>query len=165
MLENLLNLVKENAGSAIINNPEISNEHNDAAIATASSSIVDGLKNAVSNGNIDDIMNLFKGDNIQDNTVAQGIQGNFISELMNKFGLNEQSANGIAGGLLPSVIQQFVHKTNDPNDSSFDISNIIQNIGGGNLDIQSIISNFTGSDSNSSNGGGILDSLKGLFGK
>jgi len=48
MLENLIDLVKQNAGSAIINNPAIPNEQNDAAINAAGSSIMDGLKNMIS---------------------------------------------------------------------------------------------------------------------
>ena len=55
MLDNLFNLVKQHAGNAIINNPAIPNEQNDEAVQVASTSIFDGLKNAISGGNVNDI--------------------------------------------------------------------------------------------------------------
>ena len=53
MFENLLNLVKEHAGEAIVKNPTIPNEKNDAAINTAAGGIMDQLKNLAANGGID----------------------------------------------------------------------------------------------------------------
>ena len=48
MLENLTNLVKEQAGDSIINNPAIPNEQNDNAIQAASGSITEVLQEKVS---------------------------------------------------------------------------------------------------------------------
>ena len=95
----------------------------------------------------------------------------------NKFGLEQGAASGIASSLIPTVLQSLVHKTNDPNDSSFNIQNLIgslvggggqqQPAGGGGLDIQNILSQFTGggNTAGTGGGGGILDTLKGLMGK
>jgi F0F1-type ATP synthase delta subunit len=47
MFENLINLVRQNAGDAVINNPAIPNEKNEEAVETASGSIVSTLKNAL----------------------------------------------------------------------------------------------------------------------
>ena len=166
MLDNLLQLVKQYAGSAIITNPAIPNERNDEAIETASSSIFDGLKNAASNGNITDIMSMFSGGtNVANSGLAQNIQNGFIGNLMQKFGIDANAASGIASNLIPTVLQQLVHKTNDANDSSFDLQSIISKVGGGNIDVQSLIGQFTGNQNSTTNGGGIMDSLKGLFGK
>ena len=176
MLDNLLDLIKQNAGSAIINNPAIPNEHNDAAVSMASSSIMDGLKNMIASGNTQDVVNLFnhQGGDIANTPAAQQISGGFIQNLMNKFGLGEGAASGIAASLIPMVLQKLVHKTNDANDSSFDIGSIIgsltgggqQAAGGGGLDIQGILRQFTGGGANANaGGGGIMDTLKGLMGK
>jgi hypothetical protein len=164
MLDNLLDLVKQHAGDAIINNPAIPNEQNDEVISSATSSIVDGLKNAVSNGNIGDITSLFSGGSVANSSILQNIQGGFVGDLMNKFGVDPSTATNIAGNLIPNVLQKFVNKTNDPNDSSFDLQGILSHVGGGSLDVQSLISKFTGGQES---GGGIMDTLKGfgLFGK
>lgn len=164
MFENLLNLVKENAGETIIDNPAIPNERNDEAISYASNSIVDGLKGALANRNINEVLSMFTGGNAAASPIAQNIQSGFIQNLMDKFGLDSGQAGGIATNLLPSVLNQFAHKTNDPNDNSFDLQNIMQSLTGGNnsdLNIQNIISQFQGE--NHSGGNGLMDTVKGLF--
>jgi uncharacterized protein YidB (DUF937 family) len=173
MLENLIDLVKQNAGSAIINNPAIPNEHNDAAINVAGSSIVDGLKKMISQGNVQDVVNLFnhQGGDIANTPATQQLSGGLIQNLMEKFGLDKNAASGITSNLLPQVLQKLVHKTNDPNDSSFDIQSILSNVTSGqdsnNFDLQSIIGKFTqgGNNSNSGESKGIMDTVTQLFGK
>lgn len=130
MLDNLLNLVKEHAGDAIINNPAIPNERNDEAIQTASSGIFDTLKNQLSSGGLDSIKGLFSDGNLQSNAMVQQISGNVSGELMKKFGLDNGAASGIVQQLIPTVMEKFVNKTNDPNDNSFDMGDILKNLGG-----------------------------------
>jgi len=176
MLENLLDLIKQHAGNAIIDNPAIPNQHNDAAISEAGNSIMDGLKNMLASGNTQNVVNLFnhQGGDIANTPAAQQISGGFIQNLMSKFGLGEGAASGIAASVIPTVLQKLVHKTNDPNDNSFNIQSIIgslagsgqqQAAGGGGLDVQNILSQFTGGGATNTGGGGILDTLKGLMGK
>lgn len=174
MLENLIDLVKQNAGSAIINNPAIPNEHNDAAINVAGSSIMDGLKKMISQGNVQDVVNLFnhQGGDIANAPATQQLSGGLIQSLMDKFGLDKNAASGITSNLLPQVLQKLVHKTNDPNDSSFDIQSILSNVTGGQsgngFDLQSLIGKFTqGGNNNNSSGEskGIMDTVTQLFGK
>jgi len=165
MLEQLMDLVRQNAGDAVINNPAVPNEHNDAVVAEAGHSIMGGLKDMIAQGNIADVANLFQhtGADITATPAAQQLQGGFIQNLVSKFGLDQGTAAGVAGNLLPSVLQQLVHKTNDPNDSSFTIQNIVQQLGGGSagdgFDLKGLVSRFTGADS----GGSVLDSIKGVF--
>ena len=178
MLENLLDLIKQNAGTAIIDNPAIPNEHNEAAVSMAGSSIMDGLKNMIASGNTQDVVNIFnhQGGDIANTPAAQQISGGFMQDLMGKFGLGQGAASGIATSLIPMVLQKLVHKTNDANDNSFNIQGIIGSlvggggqqpaaVGGGGLDIQGILSQFTGGGSTAGGGGGIMDTLKGLMGK
>lgn len=172
MLENLFSLVKEHAGDAIINNPAIPNERNDEAVELASGSIFDTLKGAASNGNFGDIMNMFSGgeQSAQASPLAGVMQNSLVQNLMHKFGLDQGAAGNIASGLLPKVLNNFVNKTNDPNDNSFDIQSILSKVTGGNsggFDVKNIISQFTGGGNNNqqqNSGDGILDSIKGLFG-
>ncbi len=134
MFESLLNLVKENAGDAIINNPAIPNEHNDAAIETATSGIMSGLKGAVGGGNLEGIMSMFSGGsaNAGSNPIVNAISGQVAGNLMEKFGINNAAAGSIVQSLIPTVMSKLVHKTNDANDSSFDIGDIVSSLTGGN---------------------------------
>lgn len=167
MFENLLNLVKQHAGDAIINNPAIPNEHNDEAVSMASNSIMDGLKGALAGGGVSDIVNMFNhSDNAAASPVSQNIQGNFVQSLISRFGIDQSQAGNIASSLIPVVMQKFVHKTNDPNDSSFDIQGIVSSITGGQtsgFDVQGLLNKFTGGGSNSTSGGGLMDAVTGFF--
>lgn len=144
MIENITAIVKQFAGESIINNPAIPNEHNNEAIADASNSIFDGLKNAVSGGNLGALTGLFSNaDTAANSPVSQNIQSGFVENLMNKFGLDKGAAGSIAAGLIPAVMQKLVHKTNDSNDNS--------------INMESVIGSLTG-------GGSVVDKLKGFFG-
>jgi len=172
MLENLLDLIKQHAGSAIADNPAIPNEHTDAAVAVAGNSIVDTLKGMMASGNSQDVVNLFnhQGGDIANTPAAQQISGNFIQNLMNKFGLGQGAASGIAASVIPTILQKLVHKTNDPNDNSFNIQSIVTSLmgggGAGGFDIGGILKQFTGGNASANSGGvGILDNLKNMMGK
>ncbi len=145
MFDNLLNLVKEHAGDAIVNNPAIPNEKNDEAIHSTTTSIVDTLKSQMSGGNLSALTDMFKGGNVNASSVASSVQSNVVTDLMKKFGIDNAQASGIASSLIPKVMESFTKKTNDPNDSSFDMSSIMSSLGGGGA------------------AGGIGGMLKGLF--
>jgi hypothetical protein len=183
MLDQLTNLVKQYAGDAVVNNPAVPNEKNDAVINEASNSIADGLQNAFSSGNAQDILNMFSGkQDVANSPVTQNISGGVIQNLMDKFGLDQSAASGVANNLVPNVMQGMVNKTNDPNDSSFDIQGIFNNLSGGStsgFNMQALLNKLKGVGLDKDNdgdvdmkdlmklvqggGGGILDRVKGMF--
>lgn len=144
---------------------------NDEAIATASHSIFDTLKNAVAGGNAGDLVSMFKGggNGVANSNLGQQVQSGVVDQLMQKFGLDQGQAGNIAGSLVPNVLQQMVHKTNDPNDSSFDIKGVLGSLTGGQggLDLQGLLGKFTGGGEATGSGdaGGLLGKIKGIFGK
>lgn len=149
MLENLIKLVTDNAGDAIINNPAIPNDQNQAAIETTASSIMDSLKGQIGSGGLDSIMNLFQGGGASGSgSMVENITSGVAGNLMKKFGIDNAAANGIVQSLVPVVMNKLVHKTNDPEDSSFNLTDILSTLGG----------------NSASGGGGILNTIKGLFG-
>ena len=187
MLENLMNLVKENAGEAIINNPAIPNERNDDVIAESSQSITSGLQGMLAGGGLKDVLQLFSGQANMDqsNPVVQNLSGGLTGNLVNKFGLDQQKAGGIAGSLIPSVLKNLVSKTNDPSDNGFDLQNIFNTLSGGktqganigalvnkftqgrfdkdgdgDTDLQDVMAMLSGNKENNS---GVFDTVKGLF--
>lgn len=164
MLEQLMDLVRQHAGNAIINNPAIPNEKNEEVVSDASNSILAGLKGAVANGNVDGVVDLFKGgaQSAGSSPITQNIQSGFVQNLIQKFGLNHGAASGIAGSLIPVVLQKLVHKTNDPNDSSFNLQGIIGSLTGG-AGLQDILGKFTGGGNSNNDSGGIMDKIKGML--
>lgn len=146
MFENLLKLVQDNAGDAIINNPSIPNERNEEAVGLASEGIMGHLKDLSANGGIEKVLDIFKGGNAGSNPEISGIAGSVAGKMMERFGLDASQANGIVEKLVPQVMEKFVNKTNDPNDNSFDLQDIMGTLTGG-----------------SSGLGDILGKVKGLF--
>lgn len=134
MFDQLTDLVKQFGGDAVVNNAAVPNEHNEAVMNEASSSILDSLKGMVASGNLSDLAGLFQGDNAGDasNPVVKQITDKLSGSLGEKFGLNSDDASGVAGSLIPKVLGSLVNKAKDPNDSSFQISDVISAISGGN---------------------------------
>ena len=155
MFDNLLQLIKENAGESIINNPAIPNEKNDAAIQVAGEGIMNQLKGVLAGGGMQNLMEMFQGGNTTSNPMVGQIEAeelkpssfcnNVAQSLMSKFGIDAGQAQNIVNNLVPGVMSKFVQKTNDPNDNSFDIQGILSSLSG------------------TSGGAGILDSVKKLF--
>ncbi|MEO5944378.1 MAG: hypothetical protein ABIP30_10090 [Ferruginibacter sp.] len=204
MLEELMDLIKQNSQQAVVENPAVPNDQNAAVMQETGSTIMSTLQSMLASGKANEVMSLFSGQggNVNDHPVTQNISGNLISNLMSKFGLNGQQAGGIVSSILPMILSKLVNKTNDTNDGSFNIQSIFNSLSGGStggIDIQSILSKFTGGGNNSGGnttsgsnpldqngdgkvdlsditaafsnkggssqgGGGIMDSIKGLFG-
>ena len=170
MLDNLLNLVTQNAGQAIIQNPAIPNERNNDAIQAVTQSIFNGLQGQLQQGNAQQLVGLLAGQqSVQGspivNTIAQGAVGN----LMQQFGIQNQQAQQIVSSLLPVVMQQLVQKTNDPRDNSFDLNGIVNTLSGGQApaDIGGIVNQFIGGGQQQRQGGlgGLIGGIGKLFGR
>ncbi len=169
MLENLNELVKESTQEAIVNNSAIPNEQNEAAIQAASGSIFDSLKQQLSSGNIGGLVDAFKGGNVEGSAVVQDASSGFVDKLAG-MGINLDSAKAIAASVIPGIVSKFINKTNDPNDSSFNIQDVLTKISGddGKFQLSDLTDLFSGNKEGApgeakEGEGGIVDKLKGLF--
>lgn len=147
MLDQILNLVKDQAANVITNNSQVPEEKKDAAVETTTHAIADGLKNQLSAGNISNIMSLFGSGSGSSNALSGSLQNSVVTALAEKVGLNKTVATTIAATVVPALINLISKKHNDPNDS---------------FDLGSVLSSFTGGDGKK--GGGLMDMIGGLFG-
>jgi hypothetical protein len=182
MLDNLFNMVKELAGDAVVNNPEVPNEHNNDVIAEATKTVAGGLQNMVAGGGLQNILSLFggggqqsSGKGLMGNPIVSMMVGHFANKLMSKFGLGGGQASNVAQNLIPNVLSNLINKTNDPNNSSFTLDNLLNSLTGGasqqvaqqqqqqegGFSFQNLISQFTGGGQQQSGGGGGLMDLVG----
>ncbi|HRN55758.1 MAG TPA: hypothetical protein PLL71_04870 [Agriterribacter sp.] len=188
MLDNLLNLVQQYAGDAIARNPSIPDEKNNEVIAEASHSIAGGLQGLLSQGGLKDVLKMFggQGEGVESSPVAQQISGGFMQNLIEKFGLDNQSAGNIASSVIPGVLNNLVQKTNDASDSSFDIQGLFNSLSGGKtsgLNLQDMLSKVRSGaldldgdgdtdlqdlmllfNKGGGGTGGLMDKVKGFFG-
>lgn len=145
MLENLINIVREHAGEAIVNNPDIPNEHNDAAISEATQGIASALKSQLAGGGIQEITSLFNsGGSFASNPIIGNIIHSVAGSLMQKFGISAAQAGGVANSLIPKVMGSLVSKTNDPNDSSFTLDGILSSLTSSNSGIGNMLGGLFG---------------------
>lgn len=146
MLDQLINLVKEHAGSGIIDNTDVPNEKNDAVINTTATGIMDHFKNLAGNGGLNNITNLLQQGSNGNGSEVSNMSNNIASTIANQFGLESSKAQGIVQQLIPTVINSLSNKTNDPNDNSFTM--------------EGILGSLTGSAGGL---GGMMDSFKKMF--
>jgi len=195
MLDQLFNLVREQAGPSIIQNPAIPNERNEEAVADVTNNIAGGLQQALAGGQFNDVLRLLggQGGDLETNPLANQLAGNAEESLMNKFNLNQGQAGNVVSNLLPGVLQKLISKTNDPSDNSIDLQGIFNSLTGGRssgFDLQGILSKVTqgggldrdgdgdtdlndiiqmvkggAAEQQQSGGGGMMDLVKGLFGR
>jgi len=132
MLDELFKLVANESQDQIINNPQVPNENNEAAIQTTTDTIFRSLKSQVASGNGQNVLSLLGGQtSVQDNSVVNSLTANVTNSLMDKLGIDSPAAKQIAAALVPVVIGKLVNRTNDPADSGFDINSIFGSLTGG----------------------------------
>ena len=164
MIDQLIKLVQQNAGDEIVHNPAIPDQYNDEAVREVGKEINDGLTREAREGDVQNMMSVFKGNTaggLTSNPMVKSIIANVTAKLAGKFGLPPEKANQIAASLIPKVLNQFINKTNDPNDREFDLQDVIKNLTG-NSNIGDLMGQFTGGGNK---GGGLGETLGGLFGK
>ena len=141
MFEQLTELVKQYGSDAVVNNPAVPNEQNEAVMEEANGSILNGLKEMVASGNVGDLAGMLSGKTPIDmnNPVVAELAGKVTGNLGDKFGLSPDAAGSVAGGLIPQVLSGLVNKAKDPNQPGFNVQDIIASIsngqGGGLMDM------------------------------
>lgn len=123
------------------------------------------------------------------NPLVQNIIQQLTGNLSNKFNLSPAAAQNVSNSLVPGVLSNLASKANDPNDSSVDVNGIFSSLtggaasgvdfqglmgkfsggldrdGDGDTDLQDIIGTVTNAAKGQQGGGGIMDTLSGLFGR
>ena len=119
MFDQILDLVKDHLN----NNPEIASQIPDdkkeEVHKEVASQITEGIKNqaTASQGGIGGLLSSLQNSIAGGGTIPSAIEGGLVGALTNKLGLSPAISGAIAGA-IPGILQKFVHKVNDPNDSS-----------------------------------------------
>lgn len=162
-----MDLIRNHAGNAVTNNPAIPNEKNEEAIKQGGNSILDTLKNALAGGRLNDVLGYFKSGGTGSSDIVNEATYNYSKDLQSNIGLDQQQANDVASKVIPSTMSQLASKAADPNDSSFNIQDIFNQLSGGKtggLDIQSLLSKFGGGKLDKDGDGDVdLNDLKSMF--
>ena len=103
----------------------------------------------VSEGGVDQLTELFQGNNSSDNLslVVQKFTEEFTGNLETKFDVNTETVSSVVTSLIPKILGSLVKKTKDPNDNSLQISDTTNAIYGRcsqNLNIKDALSKYGG---------------------
>lgn len=141
MLDQLMRIVEQNAGQSIVQNKAIPDQLNNAAIREVTNQIFNSLKGQVSQGNMQQVVNLFQtGITKQPSPVVTSIMETVSRSLAGKFSISPEVAQSVTAQLVPQVMAQVIKKTNDPRDINFDLQQMLRGMSGNNqLDISALI--------------------------
>lgn len=175
MLEQISELVKQYGREAVINNPEVPNEQNNAVLAEATNTITGGMQNMLAGGGLQDIISMFTGGG-QSNTKSGGMGGllknpavsmmvgHLVSKLVGKFNMNPAQASSISNNIIPNVLNSLASKTtnHDPENDAFDFNDLIGSLTGGKtatsessaggFNFQELLDRFAGGGGSNGNG-------------
>lgn len=141
MFEQLTQLAQQYGHSAVVNNDDVPNEHNNEVINEANSSILSVLQKIVSEGGSEHLAGLFSGKSPIDNSnpIVKQITEQLTGSLGEKFGLSTETSGNVASNMIPQILSSLVGKAKDSNDSSFQIPDIINAISGNSSQAASIM--------------------------
>lgn len=168
MLEQLMDLVREHAQGAVVNNPAVPNEQNEAVIGAATESIASGLQQELASGNTEGVLSLLGGNSeaSASNPVVSNISNNLVGTLLEKFNLDKGAATQLAATLIPTVLGSLANKTNDPANGSFSLDSILNSLTGGSaqgINLQGILGQLSGGLDKNGDGKVDLEDLKSLL--
>lgn len=132
MFEQLSQLVQQYGNEAVVKNDAIPNEQNEAVINETSNSIFSSLQKIATSGNLSQFAELLKGKDLNEtNPTVQQITNNVTNSLTEKFGLSNTAVSGAATSMIPQILSSLINKAKDPKDGSFNLSDIISSLTGG----------------------------------
>jgi hypothetical protein len=139
MFEKLFLLVKNNAGTAVINNPEIPAKHHNAVMIEASSSIIEVLKGQMENGKLKDLIKYFQSSGIYNHSLVSSIVNRFANRLNTFYHIDPIHALETANALIPAVMQQLVRESKSEQIKEFGLTNMLTKLNGNRADLSILV--------------------------
>jgi hypothetical protein len=138
MFEKLFLLVKNNAGTAVIDNPAIPVKYHEAVINEASSSIIEVLKGQVETGKIKDLIKFFQFSGYN-NSLVSSMVNRFANKLNNFYSIDPNSAWTAANSLIPPVMQELVKQSKNEQNIEFGLANLLTKLNGDRADMRVLV--------------------------
>ena len=167
-MDQIKQLIEQLSSQAVSKEDGISSNLTSKVAEETGQSIIMGLKDSVSKGNLGQLTELFGGSSssLTSNPIVAGIISNLVSSLTKKLGIDSGVAKNFASDLIPKILGSFLSKSKDGS-SGFQITDLISMAGGGgNSDLLDKLGGGLGLDKNKDGKIGLDDAtsfIKGLF--
>lgn len=142
MFEKLFLLVKNNAGTAVINNPDIPEKYHDAVINEASSSIIEVLKGQMEMGKMKDLVSFFQLSGMSNRSIVKSIINKFANKLNTYYGVEPVAALRAANALIKPVMEELVKQSKNEKNLDFGLSNLLSKLTGGERDMSGLVNHM-----------------------
>ena len=142
MFEKLFMLVKNNAGMAVINNPEIPEKYREAIINEASSSIIEVLKGQMESGKLKDIVRYFQYPEIYQNPLVNSVVNKFAGKLNKYYGMENAVALRVANDLMPPVMNELIRQSKVEQNKDFGLGAFLSMINGNRADLSGLVNDL-----------------------
>jgi len=139
MFEKLFQIVKDNAGMAVIDNPAIPVKYHEAVINDASSSIIEVLKGQMETGRIKDLVKYFQFPGIYNNSLVSSMVNKFANKLNNFYGIEPAAALVVANGLIPPAMKELVMQAKSEKNKEFSLGNLLSKLNGNQVDLNVLV--------------------------
>jgi hypothetical protein len=142
MFEKLFLLVKNNAGTAVMNNPAIPEKYRDAVLNDASSSIIEVLQKQTEGNKLKDFIKYFQFTGVFNNPLITGAVKRFANKLNNFYGIEPAEALAIANSLIPPVMQEMIRESKSGETKDLALGSIISKLTGKIIDVNVLLKDF-----------------------
>ena len=139
MFEKLFLLVKNNAGKAVIDNPEIPEKYREAIINEASSSIIEVLKGQMESGKLKDLVKYFQYPDIYNNPLVNSVINKFATKLNRYYGMDPASALRTANSLMAPVMLELIRQSKSEQNQDFGLGAFLSKINGNRADLSGLV--------------------------
>lgn len=132
MIDQIKEVIQQFTTQEVGSNEQIPNDLAGKVASETGSSFIDGIKSAVSGGNLGDLTSLFSNadtNSLTSNPVVKNITESLGSKLNSNVGLDASAAGGFANTIVPKVISLISEKVKS---GDFNISEIFASLTGGN---------------------------------
>lgn len=131
MIDQIQQIVSELTEKEVTGNNNISNNLVGDVAKETGSSLMEGLQNAVSGGNMGELMNMFGGtdtNSLTSNPMVKNIIESLTSKLGSNVGLDAGTSSNFASSIIPQIISMVTGKAKS---GDFNISDILGSLTGG----------------------------------
>ena len=139
MFEKLFLLVKDNAGKAVMENPEIREKDREAVINDASSSIIEVFKGQLETGKLNDLVKYFQFPEIYKSPLTTSVVNKFANKLNRFYDIDPAAALNISKSLIPPVMLDLIEQTKGEKNKEFTISSFLSKINGNRADLSILV--------------------------